>query len=196
MRHWAQADRQGMGERLAQQLARKARTVKYATPYELKTKLIRYGLSLGIRLRGGTGYGLVPRQRYGLMRRILTLFLLLIPWAEAPAQRLDPDDYIYPILQESRLYSANFGELRPGHFPCRSGHQDRRRSGSSARRRGRRLCLASLGLGRRLRSRHLPHAAQRHDGRLRPPATFPRRHRGTCPHGALCPPLERRQPLV
>lgn len=50
------------------------------------------------------------------MRRILTLFLLLIPWAEAPAQRLDPDDYIYPILQESRLYSANFGELRPGHF--------------------------------------------------------------------------------
>ena len=43
----AQADRQGMGERLAQQLARKARTVKYATPYELKTKLIRYGLSLG-----------------------------------------------------------------------------------------------------------------------------------------------------
>ena len=50
------------------------------------------------------------------MRRILTLFLLLVPWAEAPAQRLDPDDYIYPILQESRLYSANFGELRPGHF--------------------------------------------------------------------------------
>ena len=43
----AQADRQGMGERLAQQLARKARAVKYTTPYELKTKLIRYGLSLG-----------------------------------------------------------------------------------------------------------------------------------------------------
>lgn len=50
------------------------------------------------------------------MRRILTLFLLLALWAKAPAQRLDPDDYIYPILQESRLYSANFGELRPGHF--------------------------------------------------------------------------------
>ena len=32
------------------------------------------------------------------------------------AQRLNPDDYIYPIRQESRLYSANFGELRPGHF--------------------------------------------------------------------------------
>ena len=36
-----------MGERLAQQLARKLRTVKSATPYELKTKLVRYGLSLG-----------------------------------------------------------------------------------------------------------------------------------------------------
>ena len=43
----AQADQQAMGERLAQQLARKTRTVKYASPYELKTKLIRYGLSLG-----------------------------------------------------------------------------------------------------------------------------------------------------
>ena len=36
-----------MTARLRQQLARKARTVKYSTPYELKTKLIRYGLSLG-----------------------------------------------------------------------------------------------------------------------------------------------------
>ena len=39
------------GERIAReelaQLRRKARTVRYATPYELKTKLIRYGLSLG-----------------------------------------------------------------------------------------------------------------------------------------------------
>lgn len=43
----AQADRTGMGQRLQQQLERKARTVKYVTQYELKTKLIRYGLSLG-----------------------------------------------------------------------------------------------------------------------------------------------------
>ena len=34
-------------ERLRQQLARKMRSVKAATPYELKTKLMRYGLSLG-----------------------------------------------------------------------------------------------------------------------------------------------------
>lgn len=40
-------DRTAMVERLAEQLARKARTVKYDTSYELKTKLIRYGLSLG-----------------------------------------------------------------------------------------------------------------------------------------------------
>ena len=43
----AQADRSDMGERLARQLARKARTARYTTPYELKTKLVRYGLSLG-----------------------------------------------------------------------------------------------------------------------------------------------------
>ena len=42
-----QADRSGMADRLRRQLERKMRTVKYATRYELKTKLIRYGLSLG-----------------------------------------------------------------------------------------------------------------------------------------------------
>ena len=50
------------------------------------------------------------------MRRILTLLLLAAACADARAQRLDPDNYIYPIRQESRLCSANFGELRPGHF--------------------------------------------------------------------------------
>lgn len=43
----AEADRPDMGDRLRQQLERKARTTKYTTQYELKTKLIRYGLSLG-----------------------------------------------------------------------------------------------------------------------------------------------------
>ena len=43
----AEADRPAMGERLCRQLERKARTAKYTTQYELKTKLIRYGLSLG-----------------------------------------------------------------------------------------------------------------------------------------------------
>lgn len=43
----AEADRPTMGERLRRQLERKARTAKYSTQYELKTKLIRYGLSLG-----------------------------------------------------------------------------------------------------------------------------------------------------
>lgn len=40
-------DRGAAGERLAGLLARKMRSVKYANAYELKTKLIRYGLSLG-----------------------------------------------------------------------------------------------------------------------------------------------------
>lgn len=43
----AQADTSHLGERLQQQLTRKARTTKAKTPYELKSKLIRYGLSLG-----------------------------------------------------------------------------------------------------------------------------------------------------
>lgn len=43
----SQADRPGMADRLRQQLQRKARITKYTTQYELKTKLIRYGLSLG-----------------------------------------------------------------------------------------------------------------------------------------------------
>ena len=43
----AQADGETMSERLAAMLERKRRSVKYATPYELKTKLIRYGASLG-----------------------------------------------------------------------------------------------------------------------------------------------------
>lgn len=42
-----QADRTQMADRLAEQLARKARNVRAATPRDLKTKLIRYGLSLG-----------------------------------------------------------------------------------------------------------------------------------------------------
>lgn len=42
-----QADSGQMSERLAASLERKCRTIKHSTAYELKTKLIRYGLSLG-----------------------------------------------------------------------------------------------------------------------------------------------------
>lgn len=41
------ADSGTMNERLVTALQRKSRSVKYSTPYELKTKLIRYGSSLG-----------------------------------------------------------------------------------------------------------------------------------------------------
>ena len=46
-RAMAAVDPSQNAERLRQQLARKMRSVKAATPYELKTKLMRYGLSLG-----------------------------------------------------------------------------------------------------------------------------------------------------
>lgn len=50
------------------------------------------------------------------MRHILTLLLLVCLCFEAEAQRLDPAGYIYPIRGVAKLYSANFGEMRPGHF--------------------------------------------------------------------------------
>ncbi|MEG0807971.1 MAG: M23 family metallopeptidase [Alistipes sp.] len=50
------------------------------------------------------------------MRHILTILLLIALPAATHAQRLNPDDYIYPMRGVSGLCSANFGELRPGHF--------------------------------------------------------------------------------
>ncbi|MBQ1979120.1 MAG: RecX family transcriptional regulator, partial [Alistipes sp.] len=43
----AELDGDRLRERLDEQLKRKVRTLKAKTPYELRTKLIRYGLSLG-----------------------------------------------------------------------------------------------------------------------------------------------------
>ena len=43
----AETDTAQSAERLRQQLARKMRSVKAASAYELRTKLMRYGLSLG-----------------------------------------------------------------------------------------------------------------------------------------------------
>ncbi|WP_290540926.1 M23 family metallopeptidase [Alistipes sp.] len=51
------------------------------------------------------------------MRRLLILFLLTAACLGAQGQQLDPDDYIYPLRElRQQLYSANFGEIRPGHF--------------------------------------------------------------------------------
>ena len=51
------------------------------------------------------------------MRRILILLLLTAVASGARGQQLDPKDYIYPLRDlKQRLYSANFGEIRPGHF--------------------------------------------------------------------------------
>ena len=51
------------------------------------------------------------------MQRFLILFLLTTACLGAQGQQLDPNDYIYPLRElKQRLYSANFGEIRPGHF--------------------------------------------------------------------------------
>lgn len=50
------------------------------------------------------------------MRRILILTILTAICSAAHGQMLDPSDYVYPIRDVAGLYSANFGEMRPGHF--------------------------------------------------------------------------------
>lgn len=50
------------------------------------------------------------------MRRFLIPLLATVLAAAAYGQRLDPANYVYPVLDVSRLYAANFGELRPAHF--------------------------------------------------------------------------------
>lgn len=50
------------------------------------------------------------------MRQILILLFMAAFGAPAHAQALDPSDYIYPVEGVAGLYSANFGEMRPGHF--------------------------------------------------------------------------------
>lgn len=54
------------------------------------------------------------------MRRFLITLLLVAAGGatrvQGQTQRLDSKDYIFPLRQSSRLCSANFGELRPGHF--------------------------------------------------------------------------------
>lgn len=49
------------------------------------------------------------------MRYLLTLMLLAAGCTTALA-REDSTRYLYPVRQVAGLYSANFGELRPGHF--------------------------------------------------------------------------------
>lgn len=50
------------------------------------------------------------------MRRLLTLIITLLPISLWAQRLLNPSDYIYPVQEVARLYSANFGEIRPGHF--------------------------------------------------------------------------------
>ncbi len=51
-----------------------------------------------------------------MMNRFFTIFLLLFSTFTLKAQQLNPADFIYPVEDVARLYSANFGELRPDHF--------------------------------------------------------------------------------
>lgn len=50
------------------------------------------------------------------MRRILLLIALVTPLVTSGQTKLNPADYIYPVREVAQLYSANFGEIRPGHF--------------------------------------------------------------------------------
>ena len=50
------------------------------------------------------------------MRHFLTLILAVAGVAAARGQALPEHDYAYPVKGVQRLYSANFGEMRPNHF--------------------------------------------------------------------------------
>ena len=50
------------------------------------------------------------------MRRILILLISTAACLGARGQHPAPEEYIYPICDVEGLYSANFGEMRPGHF--------------------------------------------------------------------------------
>lgn len=50
------------------------------------------------------------------MRRLLIAAALCLACPTARGERLDPGEYIYPVRDVPGLCSANFGEMRPGHF--------------------------------------------------------------------------------
>ncbi len=52
------------------------------------------------------------------MRRILILSLVFLSLhaLSAVAQKIDPEQYIYPLVGVDGSCTANFGEMRPGHF--------------------------------------------------------------------------------
>lgn len=50
-----------------------------------------------------------------LLLAAIYLFFTLIS-ASSAAQALSSEEYIFPVLDVRRLYSANFGEMRPDHF--------------------------------------------------------------------------------
>ena len=50
------------------------------------------------------------------MRYFLTLILAAASMTAARGQALPENDYAYPVKGVQRLYSANFGEMRPNHF--------------------------------------------------------------------------------
>ncbi len=112
----ARLDPANQSERLRTQLEKKLRLTRYKDTYDLKTKLIRYGLSLGYdydAVLDAAGELIQTKRR--TMRRLLISALLLCS-APVSAQHLAPEDYIFPLRDVAGLYSANFGEMRPNHF--------------------------------------------------------------------------------
>ena len=51
-----------------------------------------------------------------MKRFTILIFSLLVCIQTYGQRRLDPDRYIYPVLNVAGLCSANFGEMRPNHF--------------------------------------------------------------------------------
>ncbi len=106
-----------MTENLEKKLEKKLRQTRtYRDRYDLRNKLIRHGLTLGY------DYPSVKAMADKLLKAAFVAllgFLCIVPirsQAQVQTKKLDPTDYVYPVLNVARLYSANFGEMRPGHF--------------------------------------------------------------------------------
>ncbi len=50
------------------------------------------------------------------MRKITALLIALLSYTALSAKSYSPSDFIFPVEDVERLFSANFGELRPDHY--------------------------------------------------------------------------------
>lgn len=96
-------DKKELNDRLEKYLTRKQQKIKAETSYEMRSKLTRYGLSLG--------------YDYEAVSHALSRLLLIVALAIVPAvTSAQSTDYYRNPLDIPIYFSANFGEIRTNRF--------------------------------------------------------------------------------